>query len=69
MRTRIDCCNGCVAPKRYPGCHASCPEYKAERAELDADNAVRKAKYLTAAGIEGQKQDGIHKRTKKRRLP
>lgn len=23
-----DCpCNGCVAPKRHPGCHAECPEY------------------------------------------
>lgn len=29
----IKCCFGCVAPKRYPGCHAKCPEYCAEKAE------------------------------------
>lgn len=29
----IKCCFGCVAPKRYPGCHAQCPEYCAEKAE------------------------------------
>lgn len=32
----ISCCNGCVAPKRYPGCHGSCPEYIKEKAELNA---------------------------------
>ena len=29
----IMCCRGCVAPKRYPGCHGSCPEYIAEKSE------------------------------------
>ena len=23
----FECCLGCVAPKRYPGCHAVCREY------------------------------------------
>ena len=32
----ISCCNGCVAPKRYPGCHGSCPEYIKEKAEHNA---------------------------------
>lgn len=32
----IRCCNGCVAPKRHPGCHGSCPEYLKEKAEHDA---------------------------------
>ena len=31
----IKCCNGCVQPKRNPGCHASCPEYLDEKAEYD----------------------------------
>jgi hypothetical protein len=26
---------GCVAPKRYPGCHDKCPEYLAAKAEHD----------------------------------
>ena len=35
-------CRYCVAPKRHPGCHSTCPEYKQDRenyntmkAELD----------------------------------
>lgn len=32
----IRCCNGCVAPKRYPGCHGKCPEYIKEKAEHNA---------------------------------
>lgn len=31
----ICCCKGCVAPKRHPGCHGSCQEYLAEKAEHD----------------------------------
>ena len=31
----IKCCNGCVPPKRHPGCHGKCPEYLAEKAEYD----------------------------------
>ena len=23
----FECCRHCVAPKRHPGCHATCPEY------------------------------------------
>jgi hypothetical protein len=30
---QIDCCEECVAPKRYPGCHDECPEYKTAKAE------------------------------------
>lgn len=37
----IDCCNGCEAPKRHPGCHATCEIYITAKAEYDA----RKAKY------------------------
>ena len=27
----FDSCKGCVAPKRYPGCHDHCPEYIEEK--------------------------------------
>ena len=37
----ITSCKGCVAPKRYPGCHAVCPEYLKEKAEYES----RKAEY------------------------
>ena len=32
-RKTIKCCFGCVPPKRYPGCHGKCEEYKKEKAE------------------------------------
>lgn len=29
MMSNSNCpCNGCVPPKRYPGCHGGCEEYK-----------------------------------------
>jgi len=31
-------CHGCVAPKRYPGCHGKCKEYR----KWKADEQVRK---------------------------
>lgn len=33
----ISCCKDCVAPKRRPGCHGSCPEYLVEKAEHDKE--------------------------------
>ena len=44
-RMHITCCDGCVPPKRSIICHGICPEYKAQRAALDASNGhVRKQK-------------------------
>ena len=31
-------CHGCVAPKRYPGCHGKCKDYK----EWKAGEQVKK---------------------------
>lgn len=39
----FECCHKCVAPKRYPGCSGSCPEYKEARARFDADKAKKNA--------------------------
>jgi len=44
-------CRYCVAPKRHPGCHAECPEYK----EWDAEHQqhleeVRKKKQEESVG-------------------
>ena len=33
-------CKDCVAPKRYPGCHAVCPEYLEQKAEHDRLKAI-----------------------------
>lgn len=37
----INCCRSCVAPKRYPGCHAVCQEYLTEKQAYES----RKAEY------------------------
>ena len=31
---RIDCCNGCVPPKRHFACHDTCPDYNEAKEEL-----------------------------------
>lgn len=56
----INSCKGCVAPKRYPGCHAVCPEYLAAKAEHES----RKAEYykderLTSA-IMGERTNKVY---------
>ncbi len=32
---RIQCCKDCIPPKRYPGCGATCEDYKAEKARIN----------------------------------
>lgn len=35
MIQKIKCCEHCVPPKRHPGCHAECQEYKHDKAEYE----------------------------------
>lgn len=41
----IKCCKDCVAPKRHPGCHDTCEDYKKEIAEYKA-NEQRKKEFI-----------------------
>lgn len=41
-RISIKCCEHCVAPKRYSGCHSTCKEYKKERKKFEADKKAVK---------------------------
>lgn len=63
----IKCCLGCVAPKRFPGCHGTCPEYIKEKALHDAareeDFKVRSVKN----GLTSQKFRGVGKAEKHKR--
>jgi hypothetical protein len=63
-------CKGCVPPKRYPGCHGSCPEYAEEKAQYEKDTAAQKQKVAIQAGINSQKYCGVARamRKKGRRL-
>jgi hypothetical protein len=37
----FECCHYCKPPKRHPGCHEKCGEYKKGRDALDAINAAK----------------------------
>ncbi len=43
-------CKDCIAPKRHPGCHSTCPEYlkaKEEWEELKKVMARERDKYVS----------------------
>ena len=63
----IKCCNGCVPPKRTPGCHGTCKEYIAEKAALDEQNAAATAKKKTNQNIYAQKSAGVHRAKRRNR--
>ena len=63
----IDCCRYCKAPKRHPGCHASCGEYIAERAEYDRLKAIHDRERAINVSIVQQRGDRIYKALKSRR--
>lgn len=65
----FECCQRCVAPKRYPGCSGSCPEYKKARAKYDADKAKQNASIELKWYINEHStavKDGIAKYVRKR---
>ena len=64
----IRCCNGCVAPKRTPTCHITCPEYIEQKAKHDAEREqINKAK-MTQYNIRDQKSDGVYRANSRRKL-
>ena len=63
----ITCCKGCVAPKRHPGCHSSCPEYLAQKAEYDRLKAENDRKKSIDANIYNSRYEKIDKARKNRR--
>lgn len=61
----IKCCYGCVAPKRYPGCHDHCPDRIAEKAEDDRLKAIAAAKKKINNDIYNQRAIHVTKAMKK----
>lgn len=39
----IKCCKDCAPPTRYPGCHAKCEQYKAEKVKWEEEKKLIKA--------------------------
>lgn len=48
MDANVCPCKYCVAPKRYPGCHAECPEY----IDWNTDHQEHKVKVRDAIHLD-----------------
>ena len=57
-------CKGCVAPKRYPGCHAVCPEYLAEKEQHDKEKAIIDHNKRIYNGLNSQAVNSIYRSQK-----
>lgn len=63
----ICCCYGCVAPKRHPGCHGSCPEYLADKAKHDRLKAEYDKANQVSGAIIGDQMKKVYKAMKSMR--
>ena len=60
-------CKGCVAPKRHPGCHGTCLEYLAYKAEYDKRKAAYDRERDISVGIIISRREKVYKAMKDRR--
>lgn len=49
----IRCCKDCVPPKRFVGCHSTCPDYLREKEEWD--NTRKRMQAQRDAGMDFDK--------------
>lgn len=63
----IQCCRGCIAPKRHPGCHDHCPEYIKERAAYDKKKAEHDLQRNIDCGLTSQVLRRVNRAQKARR--
>lgn len=63
----INCCKGCVPPKRNPWCHGCCPEYLKEKAQHDEKKAEEDRRKRIEHGLNSQCVEGIYRANKARR--
>ncbi len=54
-------CKGCVAPKRYPGCHDHCPEYQKQKAEYEERKAIADKEKRISNGLYNQRSTVLAK--------
>lgn len=67
MSATIDSCHYCVAPKRHPGCHDTCPEYQKAKAEHEARKAAADKKRAIERNLISQTVTSVERRKKKGR--
>lgn len=64
----FDCCHKCTAPKRHPGCHDHCKEYKDTKAGIAEKKAEDdRRRHRTARTVSAQRADAVAKAERKRR--
>lgn len=63
----IFCCRYCKPPKRYPGCHSHCEEYKKQKEEYLKRVEKKQKEDKIAAGIYENIWKSINKYKKGRR--
>lgn len=63
----INCCNGCVPPKRHTACWGSCPEYAQQKAKHEMEKAEINKRKAIQDDIYRQRINNIDKALKKRR--
>ena len=59
MGVIINCCRYCVAPKRHPGCHDSCPDYTAQKAEHERLKAADAQRCKVENDIYNQRAENV----------
>ena len=65
MGVIINCCHYCVAPKRHPGCHDSCPDYAAQKAEHEKLKAADAKRRKVEDDIYNQRAENVTKALKR----
>lgn len=63
----IECCHHCKPPKRHPGCHGQCPEYKAERATYDEKMDAEKARRRLSNALNTETGRQVARANRRRR--
>lgn len=63
----IQCCKGCVPPRRNPYCHSNCPEYIAEKEDYDKKMAEFKKKEDVSRAIQSSRGQKVYKALKDNR--
>ena len=60
-------CKDCVAPKRHPGCHGSCPEYLEQKAKKEAIKEAERKWKESRGGLISRRDNLYHEAMKRNR--
>lgn len=67
MRSKINCCHGCVPPKRTPYCHSTCETYIAAKEKYEQERLEDLRKRDIQAGLRSQAMDSMERAYKAQR--